>query len=255
MQPFHITIATQGRITLFPAPDALLGAARRLARVVGDRLLLFSIVDDHAHVVVQADPEAIGHVAASVNRALGGAGAPPRQRAHVEAIDGRAHLRRLVGYTARQVTHHGLHVHPAIWAGSCAPDLLGVRLLPGFDPRLADRALPRVSLRDEVIEACGVWKPALTPASDDALAELAPDALLELSLAACGADGGRDPVSVTARAAWARLCTGPASEIGSRAGVPERTVRSLRQRKVPDVVLTTIRRRVALTNWLATLAA
>jgi hypothetical protein len=254
MQPFHVTIATRGRITLFPTPEALVGAARGLSRVLGDRLLLFNILDDHAHVVVHATPDEIGYVAASVNRALGGAGAPPRQRAHIEPVEGRTHLKRLVGYTARQVTRHGLTSHPSTWEGSSAPDLLGVRRLPGYDVRRIHEALPRTSIQGEVMAACEVWKGALSPASDEAIATLPPDALLALSLAACGASGGRDPVSVTARSAWARLCPGSPSEIGPAAQVPERTVRSLRERRVPEVVLTTIRRRVALTSWIATLA-
>jgi hypothetical protein len=55
---------------------------------------------------------------------------------YVKQVVDRAHLDTIVDYILRQGPHHGLSVHPALAPGSCFLDIIGARLLPGFESRL-----------------------------------------------------------------------------------------------------------------------
>ncbi len=233
MQPFHITLASAGRITLFPEPAELLDAVRVLARVAGPRLLLFSVVDDHLHVVLQSEPESTRHAASGLSRALRAAGAPPLARAHVRPVDGRSHLETLVGYLVRQPVKHGLIAPVATWAGTCAPDLLGARLLPGFDPTAIARALPRVDVPAQVRRVLGVG-PLEEVYADHREAWLAAHA------AAAVMPGDRSPRGVAARVVWTKF------SYFANGLVAERTYRWLRSQTVDPALLAATRRTLAL---------
>ncbi len=216
-------------------PRGTLSAARVVARVGGDRLLLFSIVDDHAHFVVCGTRQEAGLAASALSRALGAAGAPARQAAFVGEVEGRSHLESLVRYTSRQVAKHGLGASPATWPGSSAPDLLGVRRLAGFDPGRIAAALPRLDVRGAVASACGVRVPA--PASAVGLSE---DDLYAAALAAGGVTAeDRDLHAVAVRVAWASF----GMPVDS---VPARTWRGLRAREADPRLVDAIQRRIGL---------
>lgn len=216
MQPFHLTLASAGRITLFPEPDALLNAVRVLARVGGPRLLLFSVVDDHVHVVLHAEASSVSRAASGLSRALAAAGAPDLARAHLRPVDGRSHLETLVSYLVKQPQKHGI-LASATWPGTCAPDLLGARVLPGFDPTAIARALPRADVPALVRRALG----------DARRAPL--DAWHAAHAAAGAVPGERGPRGVAARVVWSRLALD--------GHVPERTHRWLRAQPVDAELL------------------
>lgn len=243
----HVTITARGRSTLFTSERALLAGVRAVTR--SPQVVLFCIVDDHAHLVVDGD----GSIAArAASRTLGAAGAGERLPADVRPIDGRSHLATLVTYFARQPRKHGLSGHPALWPGSCAADLLGVRRLSTFSPARIDFLLPRASIRDLVTAAAEVWRPALNPASDEDLLAHGPQALWHTAHAAFGLTPEDDVQQrVVARAAWAHL-TGDA---GRQTGlVPERTFRRLRAAPVDPGTLELVRRRASLEHWATNLS-
>lgn len=104
------------------------------------------MVDDHSHFVVFADAAEIGRVGRAIRLALRALGAD-LEPADVRPVENRAHMQHLVGYLLTQPQHHELTVRPSTWSGSCFPDLVGARVVPGVALRLDD-ALPRYRLRD-----------------------------------------------------------------------------------------------------------
>ena len=95
MPSWHLTVASDGRTPLFPDEARRRAAVRTLARVAGQELVLFSVVDDHVHLVVTCDRSRVGWlgravvlglrtVAAARGRAL-----PPPSRPKRVARDGR----------------------------------------------------------------------------------------------------------------------------------------------------------------------
>lgn len=218
-------------------PGGTLPAARAVARVGGERLLLFSIVDDHAHFVVLGTRAQASALAGGLTRSLAVAGAPARNAAFVQEVDGRSHLESLVRYTSRQVEKHGLGVASATWPGSSAPDLLRIRRLAGFEPERIAASLPRFDVGRAVAAACGVG--ALRAATDAELGGFPAHDVFEVALAAGGVTvKDRDWHAVAVRVAWASLGV-PVDR------VPQRTWRALRAREADPRLVEVIRRRLA----------
>ncbi len=250
MPTFHVTFATEGRQPLFPSEDRRRAAVRALARTVAGRAVLFSIVDDHVHVVIMGDRPRAGRVARAVAIALGPRADAPLDAARIRPVENRSHLQWLVRYLLLQPVHHRLGIHPALYTGSCFPDLVGARLLPGLTLRIGD-ALPR--FRPE--EACGlVGLPAV------AIRPLTPEAVraagvirIVSAAAAVRAQGpelkGRDRGVVEVR----RLAGAVAAEAGLGVaevtwalGVSARTGRRLHKAAADTAALAAVRVRLAL---------
>ncbi len=238
MQPWHLTLASRGRNTLFVDPAALVRGVRTLARVAGEHLLLFAIVDDHVHLVLHCGRVQAAHTASAVSRALQAAGGPPLSPVFIRAVDGRRHLETLVSYCVRQPAKHGLPGHPATYAGSCAADLLGLRVLPGFDPARIASALPRCDVRALAASASGVPLAALAPS-------LASDEALAAALPAAGAllpdEASRHATAM--RVAFASLASHPAGVVAVRTYFRHRT------RKPDRLRLAALQRRAAFERW------
>ena len=244
----HITIAAEGRATLFVGAAAITTAARLVARVGGERLELFAIVDDHVHLLVRGDG---GGAASGMSRAMRAAGAAGLQHAFLRAVEGRTHHTSLIGYLCRQVVKHGLREHPALYAGTCAPDLLGVRALAEFDARRIGESLPRLDVRAEAARSCGVGPGALRAATDAEIAAIGTARLWAIARGAGGIVGSeRDYHAVAVRAAFASLATGSTSEVATATGLGDRMVRRLRSTEPDARLVEAIRRRVALCAWL-----
>lgn len=110
--------------------------------------MLFCIVDDHLHVVLLCEAQQAGVLSRELLLALRPLTGPNLAPAFVRPVEGRGHLEWLVRYVLEQPTKHGLPGHPALWPGSCFPDLVGARRLPGLSLRLRlSEALPRFRLR------------------------------------------------------------------------------------------------------------
>lgn len=247
---YHLTIAVRGRRSLARDEAERRALVRALARVGGDRLLLFSLVDDHFHAGLRA--EFAGRVGDALRRVLVARRPdlefkPP----HLEPVGTRAYLRWLVRYLIAQPERHGLGVDAALWTGSCFQDLVGARVLPGFEVTPLRNELPRLRLGG-LFDALGLGTEPFRPADDDALDRAGVARLVDLAAgvyAVGPALMGRSTPVVSARALAATvagLVGVPTSTLARFLGVVPRTVRSLAQRP-PDVrAVLALRRRLAL---------
>jgi len=255
MPVWHLTIAADGRQTLFPSDGQRHAGVRVLARLAGTELVLFSLVDDHAHLVVLGERERAGRLARAVLLGLRPLAAAPLDPARVRPVESRAHLESLVRYVLRQTARHGLPEHPALWSGSCFQDLVGARWLPGLQLRLAE-ALPRLGPA-ALCAAAGLDPAPLAPASDEALRG-AGVARLVAAVAAAHALPlpltGRTTAVVVARAAIAHLALGcglAAADVAWALHLTPRGVRELLERQPPAELLRAARTRHALVERLA----
>ena len=155
---WHATIASVGRTRLFGTVTQLRAAVRALAATAGPRLLLFCVADEHIHKVLEASATERGTVLSAVSRRLARLdGSGPLQRAWSRPVEERSHLASLVEYLAKQPSHHRLGTSDLLWDGSCVPDLLGARVLPGYDRRALRAALPRWRATD-LLRALGIHR-------------------------------------------------------------------------------------------------
>lgn len=253
MKLFHITIATQGRRALVRDETERRALVRALARVAGAGQLLFNLVDEHLHSVVRTVHP--GRLADGLHRVL-----RSRRRdlvidpPHVKPVGERAYLLSLVRYVLRQTEHHqvgGGAVPLALWTGSCVQDLLGVRLLPGFDTGPLVSELPRLNQR-EVLELVGLPRERIEPATDEALARAGPGCVVELAAGVHVVGpvlAGRSEAAVRARALAAHVAHRVGVSTRSLArllGVQLRAVEYLVRRAVDPREVLVLRRRLTL---------
>ncbi len=176
----HLTIAVRGRKALARTESERRAVVRMLARLAGDSLLLFNVVDDHLHLVVRARQP--GRLGRSVGLGLGGLRPELRlKRAHPELVDSRSYLRFLVRYVYQQSGEKGLGPD-ATWSGSSFQDLVGARRLPGLDRLALFEELPRLRMR-EVFPLVGLKPRPLEPR--EAAASDGIERLTRASAAAC----------------------------------------------------------------------
>jgi len=260
-EQWHVTLATDGRRTLFPTQDALRRAVRTLARVAGDSTLLFCIVDDHLHDVLGCDRQRAGRLAQALQLALGPlASVPLDGEARIRPVEDRDHLETLVKYVIRQPVHHGLPVHPAMWEGSCFPDMIGGRVVGSLGQKLAP-LLPRLRLW-QVMEYAGLPARPVVPADDARLrragargivAAAAAAAALAISDSSGKSDAARAVRSVVA--ANAHRLGMPTRETAEALGVSMRAVERWAQMAPAPKLDLAVRVRVALEDIVADAAA
>ncbi len=247
---FHVTLASAGRRTLARGEDEVRCLVRAVVRPCCGRLLLFSVVDEHIHLVVLCKrPRLLARdVVRSIRRELPGVEFQP---AHVTPIETRKHLERLVGYLLRQPSKHGLPVHPALWSGSCFQDLAGVRLLPGYERSALLAELPRLRL-GSLMQHVGLPASPVEPADDRTLRLAGPSALVDLAAGVlavpCDLRGRRTDV-VRART----IAVQAAAMVGLRPSVmapflpiSERATRRLAALPLDGAGVHTLRRRLTL---------
>lgn len=260
MNLVHITIASHGRLALARDETERRALVRDLAGVTGSRLLAFNLVDEHFHSVGRAShprrlADGLHRVLRSRRRDL--IIDPP----HVKQVRDRGHLLSLVPYLLRQTDHHrvgGGTIPLALWTGSCAQDLLLVRLLPGFDAGPLTSELPRLRQR-EVLAMLGLAPERIEPASDEALARAGPARLIDAS-AGVHVVGpvlvGRTDACVRARALATRaaLLAGFSTRcMANFLGLGLRAVEYLARREVDPRELLALRRRLTLEDRVAAL--
>jgi len=249
MDLVHVTIATRGRAALAPGEADRRRVVRALGRGHGARLVLFALVDDHLHAVIEALRARLAArgVRATLEAATGAGLEPPFLR----PVETRRHLERLVRYLLTQPSKHGLREPDALWTGSAFLDLVGARCLPGFDPGLLRRHLPRLRLR-EVFGAVGLEPTPLRPANDEALERLGPRALIDLASAVHAAPPdlpGRSAEVVAARALAVQAALGvgvPAATLAGLLGRTAHSVRRLAKVSVDPRAVRALRTRLAL---------
>jgi len=175
-------LSSRNRLPLFPTDLSQRRAVRCLARIVGDRLVLFGLVHEHGHPVAFATDRETGMLKRSLRVALGRVARQPIEKVWAEPVNGRSHMRALLRYVLDQPRHHGLPDHPALWSGSCFLDLVGARRVSGLALRL-EEALPGLRLA-ELHEMVGLSPRPILPAGDDLVRELGASRLVAATAAA-----------------------------------------------------------------------
>lgn len=143
MEICHITITAErrSRLPLFPDEAAYLCALERLGAVCQGSLALFALVAEHVHLLSAVGRSTGGRLAQSVSLALRPVVATPIAPSFSTMVASRDHARSLLRYLLLQSEKHGMPGHPALWVGSCLPDLLGARTVEGLS-LCARRVLP-----------------------------------------------------------------------------------------------------------------
>ena len=251
MAIWHLTWSADGRRTFFSEEAACRRAVRALLRVAGRRAVLFNLVDDHVHLVADVDAAELGHLTRTVLLALRACTEVPFSPVFVKEVAERAHLETLVRYVLDQGPHHGLSAHPALATGSCFSDMVGARVLPGFELRLPS-LLPRFRMRAAyAVVGLGTDRP-LAPADDAALAAAGPARLLAACSSATAAPpdlAGRESCALDARTAFVQLSrvAGFSSAVVAKVGgIPLRSAQFLAHREPSPAVLGAVRLRIAL---------
>lgn len=222
---------------------------RVLTTTAGGEIVLFALVDDHVHIVLLVEPERLPRVQASLTKVLSSRSAVELAAPFLREVATRKHMTTLLGYCLNQFEHHGLADDPATATGSCFPDIVGARRLPGLTLQLGG-ALPRFRQR----EAYDVVRLAekLVPASDADVRGLGPARLANL-VAQTFAVGpgfiGRGGELVSTRRVAARL----ARDVGMRPrdladalGITAHAANRLARAAVDDADLRAVRLRIAL---------
>ena len=203
---YRASLSAVGRHRLYPSTSELRLAVRTLVRVLGRRLLLFSIVDEHIHLVIEGDRREKGAALGALHRSLRTVGKDAAfQAAWSEEVKTRSHLLSLVDYVCRQPSRHNLTGRDALWEGSCLMDLIGARTVVGYDGSLFRTAAPRWREHD-LLGKFNIRN--LKPASDEDIAAAGQESLLSAVSVAFCADpelGGRPPEVVAARVAFVHL--------------------------------------------------
>jgi hypothetical protein len=244
MALWHLTLASDGRLPLFPSEAERRHGLLALARVALHELVLFCIVDDHLHAVLTAALERIGHLRSALSRALGLSGSSVKQ------VESRSHMQWLVRYLVTQPAHHKQCDHPALWTGSCFQDLVGARVLGGLRLRIAD-ALPRLRL-EELCEMAGLGWRVPAPVDDHAVrAAGAPRLALAAAAAVCAPPGlaGHTAPENRARTLVAVLGSRAGIGVGDLAWATQLTPNGLRRhlwREIDERESRAVRMRLAL---------
>lgn len=255
MAIFHLTLAVRGRQALARDEVERRSMIRHVAKVGGKRLLMFCLVDDHLHAGVRAAHGGI--VGDSLRRVLK-AHRPDLEfkRPHLEPVGTRAYLRYLVNYMLEQPARHGIGASSVLWTGSCFQDLVGARLLPGFDLTPLRSELPRLRLRD-VFARLGLSRVPLRPADDEALSRAGPARLVDFAAGVfCVGPAleGRTEAVVAARSlavGATRLVGLPTSAVAPFLLLASRTLRRLAARDLNPRALLALRLRLALEQRVA----
>lgn len=260
MNSWHVTWSSEGRHPLAPEEGVRRELVRTIARVAPKAVSLFCVVDDHLHVVFFCKKEELGRYVQRASLAFRPRAATPLAQAYVRPVRDRSHMEWLaVAYILRQPVKHGLSARPATWSGSCFADLIGARVLPGLELRIAD-ALPRWRLR-AAYEAVGLRAERLSAAPDDLVRRLGATRIVAAASFAAGAHpelhGMGEPEVIARRAAVslakaAGLGTG---EIAWALDVTPQAVNRLAGRDVPAALVKAVRLRLALEEAAAELPA
>jgi hypothetical protein len=208
MEIQHLTLTSErdARLPLFPDEGTYLEALRRIGAVCQGCLALFALIAEHLHLIAVRSRAAAGRLAQSVLVSLNPIVGTPLAPSHIKAVETRQHMRSLLRYILEQPKEHRMPGHPALWVGSCFPDLVGARtvdglslcieqVLPDFSPAVASRIV-------------GLPGRSLMPADRITLRRAGAHRLKQAAAAAVGVDAaltGRSRPTLRARRAAAQL--------------------------------------------------
>ncbi len=255
MQPWQIRLSSDGRHPMFPTEPQLRGAVRVLAHTLGREAALFSIVDDHIHVVLHCERGMVTWRARSLCRVMRARAVTLIAPSYISPVQSRSHMQRLVGYTLNQTRHHDLPAHPALWTGSCFADLVGARALPGLEPKLA-QALPRMK-RWTLCKAVGLREQDLVPLEPGELRTLGAARILSAAAAVLAVgpnleEAGRQRFLVRVLTAQVGASANvPREELAWVLGCTRRHIQRLEQAPIQETLLQMVCVRLAIEQAVA----
>jgi hypothetical protein len=258
MLSWHVTWASESRHPLAPDEACRRSIVRTIARVAGEAVSMFCVVDDHVHVVLFCTVAERGRYVQALSLAFKSQVVVPLGPAFVRPVRDRGHMEWLAHeYILRQPVKHGLSTPPALWSGSCFADLAGARLLPGLRLRIHD-ALPRWRLRT-AYRAVGLPETQLVPAPDVLVRQLGASRIVAAAASAVGADPGLHGQGASAPDAR-RVVAALASSVGIRApeigwalGLTRQAVNRLIGRETSAALTQATRLQLALEEAVAAL--
>ena len=260
MAKWHLRFSSERRGTLFPTEASRRRAVHALVRAVGPQILGFSFVVEHGHSSLREDEARIKRLGRRVQLMLSAVADEPLTAPWIEELEGSKRVENLLRYELRQVSHHEVEAHPALWSGSSILDLVGARvLLPGLRQRV--KAVlpytPPVALYNEV----GLPRSEIDPLGPGQVRVLGAARLVVATAAALAVGpelAGRGwGVTLARRAvahlgAWAGIAR---EELGWGLAVTRRHLRRLLELPPPDEeVLRAVRVRLALEETVVRLA-
>ena len=255
LELWHLTLSSSTRHTLLPREDLRRRALRRVFGLTASDLTLYSIVDDHLHLVLQCPVRRAGVLRGSIKRMLQPL-VPGAMDINLRQVEGRSHMQWLLRYFLVQVAKHEVQgEHPALWAGSCFQELCGARILTNIGARLRE-ALPRVSALD-AHEIVGLPRQPLAAATRGAVRAAGATRLVN----AAGVSLLAGPV-LFGKTAPVMLAKRTVVQVGRRVGIPGRelcwalgvnksAVSRLQTPRVDESVMRAVAVRVALEDIIA----
>lgn len=208
----HVTFEIKGRFQAFQGEAELRRAARLIGRVCGERLLAWALPGDHFHSLLDGSRAQAGCTGRDVRLAFRGLGTVLLEP-HYREVTSRRDLENVVAYLLRQPRKHESCEKPALFSGGCFPDLVGARILDGWNPDRLLSHLPRFDPAGHLHEVAASAMPK--PATDDDIRAIGAAGLASAAAAALGVAypfcGNEAPVVAARRAA---------AGLGAAAGIP-----------------------------------
>jgi len=257
MEICHITLTAErkSRLPLFPDGAAYLEALRRLGAVCQGRLALFALIAEHLHLISPVPRAAGGRLSQAVSVTLRPIVATPLAPSFPTMVESRDHVRSLLRYLLLQALKHGMPGHPALWIGSCLPDLLGARVIEGLS-LCVRRVLPDYN-DGKALAIVGLRGTGL-PVPDKSTLRAAGASRLRLAAAAAfGVDpllAGNGPAAIKARRAVAQIADRVGihpRETSAALGRSPFTTWRLRRPTLDHAELAVVARRVMLEQLVA----
>jgi len=259
MRTFHLAFASYGRQHPFPGQVELRAAIHRLARVAGQRLVLFGIAAEQAHVLLHCSRPTAGLLSRAILKSLRAVAGPVGlEPARLQPVVDADHLLWLHDYLIQLPLRTGAPSPLALWEGGPLPDLLGARWVPGFSQRLT-ALLPGYDPAHACRLAGLTGPPAPLPPHQARLLGIGRiGAASAAAMAAPPSLSGRSNPEVLARRAAARLARGaglPPSELSFAFRQTRRTAYRLATAPLPDAALAALQLRLGLEVASARLSA
>lgn len=252
MALWHISIAAQDRLPLFPEERLRRKALHVLARIAAKALVLFCIVDEHLHLVSVGDEVHKRQLRRSLMLALAPIATAPLDASWVGPVKDRKHLISLVRYHVVQVVKHNLQgVHPALWSGSCFQELVGARQIGALELQTGEQ-LPRQQIKALACQEVGLPGFDARPISVAALRELGIMRIKAAAASAVAADPdlvGRSKAEILARhvtAQLGRLADISGREIAWALDVTRQGLFEMLKKKIPVGLLNAAGTRLAI---------
>jgi hypothetical protein len=258
IQHLTLTAERETRLPLFRDERGYLQALWRIGAVCRGCLALFALLAEHLHLVAALSRAAAGRLAQSVLVTLKPVVATPLAASHIRSVESRSHMRWLLRYLLEQPKEHGMQGHPALWVGSCYPELCGARRVDGLSLRI-EEVLPDYSSA-AASRLVGLPGTRLVPADRDALRRAGAHRIAAAAAASFGVDAslaGKERVTLLARRAAAQLAERVGirlSDVADSLQLCARSAWRLRHPPAEPALLVTIARRVALEDLVRSAA-